>query len=135
MATTLKGTIWGGVTISATPATVSIPTGSLWLDGNNNTFTVPAGIRVLKIEIANYFDEQYVGVTPGKTYNNLNGVEESYDEGNIMYAYVTRGIYPNEVYWAIFGDTGSEQLGVSTSDFTIYWSPEINKQIPTRKDY
>ena len=73
----------GGVTFSTTPATVSIPTGSLWLDGNDNTFTVPAGIRVLKIEIANYFDEQYVGVTPGKTYNNLNGVEELYDEGNL----------------------------------------------------
>lgn len=125
----------GGVTISASPATINIPTGSLWCDGNNNTFTVPAGIRVLKIEIENYFEEQYVGVTPGKTYNNLNGVEESYDEGNMMYAYVTRGIYPNEVYWATFGDTGNEPLGASTSNFTIYWSPEINKQTPTRKDY
>ena len=88
---------------------------------------------MLKIKIANYFEEQYVGVTPGKTYNNLNGVEESYDEGNMMYAYVTRGIYPNEVYWATFGDTGSEPIGAAISNFTIYWSPEINKQTPTRK--
>ena len=29
MATTLKGTIWGGVVFSASPATISIPTGYL----------------------------------------------------------------------------------------------------------
>ena len=52
-----------------------------------------------------------------------------------MYAYVTRGTYPNKVYWATFGNKGSELNGDFISYFTIYWSPKINKQTPTRKDY
>ena len=59
MATTLKGTIWGGVTFSATPATVSIPSESInivndafydqsFMDGST-TFTVPNNIRVIRI--------------------------------------------------------------------------------------
>lgn len=113
------------------------PTGSLYCNGENNTFTVPSGIRVLSIEIEGYeyWGAQYVGVTPGKTYKNLNGTEESYDEGDFTQAYVTRGDYPNEVFWASVGDTGNEPLGASSIDFTIKWSPEINKKTPSYTDY
>lgn len=115
----------------------SIPTGSLYCNGKNNTFTVPSGIRVLSIEIVGYeyWGAQYVGVTPGKTYKNLNGTEESYDEGVLTQAYVTRGDYPNEVFWASVGDTGNELVGASSIDFTIKWSPEINKKTPSYTDY
>lgn len=115
---------------------VSVPTGSRYCEGDDITFTVPTGVRVLKIYISDYYDEEcYVGVTPGKTYTKLNGTEESWDEGNIMHAYVTRGDYPNHVFWAIFGDEGSEPMGSSGCNFTIYWSPKINKVKPTYTDY
>ena len=119
----------------------SIPTGSLYCDGVNNTFTVPSGIRVLSIEIVGYesFGAQYVGVTPGKTYENLHGTEKPYDEGAITQAYVTRGDYPNQVFWAFVGDEGYEELEDGrveyTIDFTIKWSPEINKKTPSYTDY
>ena len=114
----------------------SVPTGSLHCDGNNNTFTVPSGISVLKICISDYYNEEcYVGVTPGKTYTQLYGTEESWDEGNVMHAYVTRGDYPNHVFWGTFGYEGSEPMGSSDREFTIYWSPEINKMKPAYTDY
>lgn len=117
-------------------ATVDVPTGSLYLEGYDKNFTVPTGVRVLKIHISDIYGEEcYVGVTPGKTYTKLNGTEESWDEGNIMHAYVTRGDYPNHVFWGIFGYEGSEPMGSSSCGFTIYWSPEINKMKPTYTDY
>ena len=43
----------GGVTISASPATVSIPTGSIDIQEDETplNFTVPTGITVLKVEL------------------------------------------------------------------------------------
>lgn len=118
-------------------AEATVPTGSLHLNGDNNTFTCPMGVRVLKIEIRGYNDDDTccVGVTPGKTYTKLYGTEESWDEGDNMHAYVTRGDYPNHAIWATFGVEGSEPMGASSIDFTIYWSPEINKKKPTYTDY
>ena len=118
-------------------AETTVPTGSLYLEGDNKTFTVPTGVRVLKISMVGYLDEDrcYVGVTPGKTYTELNGTEESWDEGYTTYAYVTRGNYPDCAYWAIFGEEGYEQIGSSSCGFTISWSPEINKVNPAWEDY
>lgn len=100
---------------------------------------MPAGIRVLKVHISDYYDDDenkcYVGVTPGKTYTKLNGTEESWDEGTMMHAYVKRGDYPNSVIWADFGYEGLYLLGNSGCDFTLSWSPEINEMKPAFTDY
>ena len=113
-----------------------VPTGSLHLEGDDNNFTVPTGVRVLKIHISDFYSEKcYVGVTPGKTYTKLNGTEESWDKGEVMLAYVTRGDYPNYVFWGIFGNEENTCQFASSCDFTIYWSPEINKMKPTFTDY
>lgn len=114
----------------------SVPTGGVYLDGVDNSFTVPNGVTVLQVTITGFAnDVQYVGVTPGKTYNLLNCTVESWDEGNILLGYVTRGRYPNYIYWSEVGDTGSEPLGQSSEQFHLAWSPEINKMTPDYKDY
>ena len=118
-------------------ASTPVPTGGVYLDGNDNSFTVPDGISVLEVIITNYSDDiRYVGVTPGKTYNHLNCTEEIWDEGNSMYAYVTRGDDPiTSVLWCEVGSTGSEPIGASSQQFHLAWSPKINKINPARTDY
>lgn len=115
---------------------VSVPTGDIYLDGSDNSFTVPNGVTVLEVTITNFAnDVQYVGVTPGKTYNLLNCTVEMWDEGNILLGYVTRGRYPNYVYWCKVGDTGSEPMGQASEQFHLAWSPKINKMTPNYTDY
>lgn len=53
MAATLKGTIWGGVTISASPATASVPTGYLVNEYDcgsaiTRTITIPNNVHVIR---------------------------------------------------------------------------------------
>lgn len=118
-------------------AEATVPTGGVYLDGSDNSFTVPDGITVLEVIITNYSNDiQYVGVTPGKTYDHLNCTEESWDEGNVMYAYVTRGEDTNDTtIWSEVGSPGSESIGAVSQQFHLAWSPEINKRKPTRTDY
>lgn len=99
------------------------------------TFTVPAGVKVLKVGIGGTIS--YVGVTPQKKYNlylslkNATGMykavshvyskyEETYTHNGTTYAYkYVSYAYTSGVY----------------SPVTFSWSPEINKQTPTVTDY
>lgn len=113
----------------------SIPTGAFPCDGNNNTFTVPAGIRVLQVGVGGYDEDRYVGVTPGKTYTNLMGSEDSYDEGDNVEVVVYRDQPTDYHIWATFGQAGREPLGSAIKGFVLFWSPEINKKTPSYTDY
>lgn len=118
-------------------AYATVPTGGVYLDGNDNSFTVPDGITVLEVIITDFSNDiRYVGVTPGKTYNHLNCTEENWDEGNSMYAYVTRGEDPVTcILWCEVGSPGSEPIGESSRSFHLAWSPKINKINPAHTDY
>ena len=114
-----------------------VPTDGVYLDGSDNSFTVPNGITVLEVEITGYSNDiQYVGVTPGKTYDHLNCTEESWDKGKMMYAYVTRGYdVDKSILWSEVGSPGRRPTGASSQDFHLAWSPKINKMNPTHTDY
>ena len=117
----------------------SVPTGSAKYSGIGSTITVPAGVTVFKITVSRYGDIGYVGVTPGKTYQNVKG------EGYIWDAQEDRvreqvAIFHDMggtrvVPWARFGNEGDNLSNSYHIDFTLSWSPEINKMKPTYTDY
>lgn len=113
MATTMKGVIGGGTTFSASPATVSVPTGSVYVD-RNTTFTVPAGVKVIYVNMDN---SNYVGVTPNSGHT-------------LTWYYGSRTILKcnHNKEWG-------KNNHPSKRKATISWSPEINKQTPTITDY
>lgn len=114
MSTTLKGTILGGVTIIASPATeIVVPTGSVHVT-NNTTFTVPAGVKVIYVRMNN---SNYVGVTP----NSRHTLTWYYGSRTLLRCDHKK-------------DWGTNNHP-SKRDATISWSPEINKQTPTITDY
>ena len=121
MTTSLKGTIWGGVVFSASPATVSVPTGSTTISAG--IFTVPEGVNVIKL----YIDHNivYVGVTP-KTKHKINVITDVHGDEyfNIQVYCVTHNI----TYMDIDSIDYIETVDIS-------WSPEINKKTPTITDY
>ena len=98
------------------------PTGSTIIDGYG-TFIVPSGVHVIKINCA--AGSVYVGVTPNTTHKIDVDVEEIREE----------------LYWVQIYCTAHSTLyldNMTPSDETsiaIHWSPEINKQTPTVKDY
>ena len=131
MATTMKGIIGGGgLTISASPATISIPTGSMQFTVGTHEFTVPAGVTVIKVAESTYdYALEFVGVTPLTKHS--------------LYVYTTEEENPDDIERPIIlvdmeCRTHDHQLWgeMEFSDFfTLYWSPEINKHTPTIKDY
>lgn len=114
MATTLKGIIGGGTTFSASPATVSVPTGSVYVD-TNTTFTVPAGVKVIYVKMDN---SNYVGVTP-----NSEHTLTWYYHG---FSTILKCNHNKE--WGKNSHANKRKA-------TIYWSPEINNTTPTITDY
>ena len=129
MSTTLKGTIWGGVTISASPATASVPTGehrvtTKWV--SDDQFTVPNRITVVMVSSNITSDvKRYIGVTPGKTYKlTVTAKSPNYppDPGVLL----IRLAHDNTVWHYASEDS---------TNFIISWSPEINKQTPITIDY
>ena len=97
---------------------------------NTILFTVPAGVKVLKIVIGTA--SAYVGVTPNKTYEL--GLTHIGSRTSSLYHILERGTY-------VMGTTTYHSKclrwsGISSSASpTIYWSPEINAQTPTVTDY
>lgn len=126
MAATLKGTIWGGVTISASPATVSIPSGSIYIkpDGTER-FTVPNGIKVL------YVEGFYVGVTPGSTH--IWNLQTDYIEPHHVMEYEIYCRTHNKHNVAQWEKTASNEY--DSYGATISWSSEINNHTPDSYDY
>lgn len=118
-----------GVVFSASPATTSVPTGEHRVEAKNEStdqFTVPNGITVVMVltNVTNVM-ERYIGVTPGKTYKLTVTIKPQYHPP-IPEIALKRLAHDNTVW---------NYVSVDTTNFVIYWSPEINKQTPTITDY
>ena len=131
MATTLKGTIWGGgVTISASPATVGIPSGEhrVGTEFGIDQFTIPNGITVVMISTNVTNDKkQYIGVTSGSTYElTITGKppEQTPAPGVLL---IRLAHYSTGIVWYYASE--------GRTNFIISWSPEINSMTPTIEDY
>ena len=126
--------VTGNVTIGAS-LEASIPSGEVTL-ANGSTFTVPAGITVLRASF-NQFGylslTTYVGVTPNKSYKLYsNWIEYNYGEGE-EYLLCNAN---NDKCWIEYtiGD-----LNVDTDytklNFKLEWSPTINSHAVEVTDY
>jgi hypothetical protein len=116
-------------------ATVDVPTGMFTCTNEYNTITVPNGVTVLKVEIKGYNKFCTVGVTPGKTYSDLSGTEEIWDDGNTWSATVGRVDDRYYYLWAEVGEEGVDPLETFHIDFTLKYSPQINTLKPDYTDY
>ena len=113
----------------------SIPSGEITL-AHGSTFTVPAGIKVLKASFnqSGYLSLiTYVGVTPNKSYKLYsNWTEYNYGEGEEYLLYNAN----NNKYWIDYTignldvDTGYTKL-----NFKLEWSPTINQHAVEVTDY
>lgn len=128
--------VTGNVTVGAT-LEASVPTTETILlstmDVNTTvTITVPAGVKVLKVEGGVYHEQEgevalYVYSVNGKKYwLSLWGYEDAYD---IWYV----GVTPNKSY-TLKLSTDSETNAESGS-VTISYSQSINNQTPKVTDY
>lgn len=144
MATTLKGTIRGGVTFIASPATINIPTGSTNFN-YTGIFTPPPNVKVVKVRLygtdyyGNKIDETtFVGVTPSREYKLTGELpferqdeQEMFYMDAVLYNVVTG---TNKlVYWIGVDEYNAD--GADPLSCTISWSPEINTHTPTVTDY
>ena len=142
MASTIKGVVGGGLTISASPATATVPTGSVDYIFTGE-LTIPQGIHVVKARLygMNYYGGStdktaFVAVTPNKKYRLMGIWPFEYSEEQ------TERFYTDEL---LINDTigGVSWIGPSYYDltefddlkFTISWSPEINTHTPDVTDY
>lgn len=133
MATTMKGIIGGGTTFSASPATVSVPTGSY--EGDLPYFVIPANVHILALSITIdvsggifTLDPVYIGVTPG-SYHKPESF--SYEQGQTMVFGVQCSTHDN-MGWMMHRVPLRE---FNSFTYRISWSPEINKKTPTITDY
>ncbi len=121
------GTAEGDVTISATAAVTTVPTGGV--NGNGDlTFTIPKGVTVVRFYVNNdSYTDYYVGVTPGIVYIFFADWVES-QQGPAQQIRVERG--SGQVLW--LSDEGGEPIvGSGPLTFVISYSPEINAHGPT----
>lgn len=128
------GVINGDRTINATYATL-IPTGSIEMENDEGLtytlFTVPAGIRVLKVENSYHGIIKYVGVTPGSVHN-LNVERYSHNKYHHVSLYCYRLICVS--HSKKYNDVNNN-CSNSRHSFRISWSPEINTHTPDVTDY
>lgn len=129
------GTAEGDVTISATPASASLTSGSISGTGTLN-FTVPGGATVIKLVLqGNYSsDEYFVGIKANSVmvnslavdwWNSPSGEPDDPDRQDLttMSATVVSG-----------GTWNNNAVGWTfeyNSSITVYWGPEINAHGPT----
>lgn len=126
--------VTGNVTIGAS-LKASIPSGKVTL-ANGSTFTVPAGITVLRASFnqSGYLSLiTYVGVTPNKSYKLYsNWIEYNYGEGE-KYLLCNAN---NDKSWIEYTrgildvDTDYTKL-----NFKLEWSPTINSHAVEVTDY
>lgn len=95
-------------------------------DGGAVNFTVPAGVRVLKVDNAHHGVVTYVGVTPGSVHNLKVTASRSGVFRNYRLACMTH----NKGYNNVNGQCFNED-----HHFFISWSPEINTHTPNNTDY
>lgn len=116
----------GGVTFSASPATVSVPTGSIDIVYGGTKFTVPAGIHVLEVELIKDQGAFAVGVTPGSIHEfNMHVVH-----GDQASVYSISCSIHDKVF--IHGVQLPNYVPILPR---ILWSPAINEMTPNYTDY
>ena len=126
--------VTGNVTIGAS-LEASIPSGEITL-AHGSTFTVPAGIKVLKASFnqSGYLSLiTYVGVTPNKSYKLYsNWTEYNYGEGEEYSLYNANNSkdWINYTIGNLDVDTGYTKL-----NFKLEWSPTINQHAVEVTDY
>ena len=137
MATTIKGVVGGGLTISASPATIDIPSGKIILEDSDNTnysLTIPSGVKVLEVYLS--IDSLAEGVEAvlyiannksDKTWADVSGWwEDGFPDDITNYVGVTPGkTYSLNIQMDVDG---------SSSGYIAY-SPTINNKTPTITDY
>lgn len=138
MATTMKGVVGGGLTISASPATIDIPTGKIALADStvdrNYSLTIPSGVKVLEVYLSiDSLDEGAEGLLyitnnkNGNTWADVSGWWEDVFPDDIT-NYV--GVTPGKTYSLII----NMDVYGSSSGYIAY-SPTINNKTPTITDY
>lgn len=118
----------GDVTISATAAVTTVPTGSV--NGNGElSLTIPPGVTAVRFYVSNNtYTDYYVGVTSGISYTFLADWEE-YEQGPAQHIRVVRG--PGQMLWLYDDGSGDGIINSGTLPFVISYSPEINAHGPT----
>ena len=122
------GTAEGDVTISATPAVTTVPTGSVNGDGDLR-FKIPPGVTVVRFYVSNNSsDDYYVGVTSNISYRFL-AEWVHYDMGHARDIQVERGW--GQILYLSVGGSDSGIINSGPLPFVISYSPEINAHGPT----
>lgn len=140
MATTMKGTIWGGLTFTASPATeIVIPTGYLINETNTyditRTITIPNGVKVIEVYAEASSDNQ---VESEMVYINVSSSNKSWYGSSGNYGAIIRGyvgVTPNKQYAVALSVNSRLDNTAIAYRYYIKYSPEINKQTPTVTDY
>ena len=115
----------GGTTFSASPATVSVPTGSISIEKFGG-FTVPSGVHVIEVT-CDQVDTVYVGVTPNTTHHIAVFMDEDPYLEDFNWQVICDA-HSNKVYIDNHGNNDSGIVDIS-------WSPKINTHTPTVTDY
>lgn len=133
----------GGTTFSASPATVSIPTGYLVDERNtyNNditkTITIPNGIHVIEV---------YAEASGDAETENSYTLWMIVSSNNKQWYHGSNGGYGSVSFQGYIGATQNKQYSItvhanarggdsSIDRFYIRYSPEINNKTPTVTDY
>lgn len=100
----------------------AISTGAMTVRYETNvTFTVPTGIKVIKIEFTMTLNSQiatkYIGVTPGATHSLV------WKKGGFKIPKLQCATH--NIEW----------VSATLKSVALSWSPEINKETPTITDY
>lgn len=122
--------------MSASAATVSVPTGSVTGNNGRITWKCPTGVKVVAVitDMNSLEPCGYVGVTPGKSYSLRGRINFGTDfEDEEGYLWIRNE--SNQKHWYdedfdAYGDEGSANLR-----YTLSWSPEINTHTPDVEDY
>ena len=128
----------GGVTISASPATINIPTGYLVNESGDNyirrTITIPNGIHVIEVYVHCFVEMTHI---ENYVYIGLQSNNKQWYSGNDLFnkswfGYI--GVTPNKQYTASL-TCDSDERDAYIKTFYIKYSPEINNKTPTIYDY
>ena len=127
----------GGLTISASPATIDIPTGKIILEDNtddrNYSLTIPSGVKVLEVCLS--IDSLNEGVECYISIQNNNGDKIWADiacwwENSPVVITNYVGVTPGKRY-SLYINMDVE----GSSSGYIAYSPTINNKAPTIYDY